>query len=559
MPIEKALPLDGIPEAPHLSESVSAVRPDIQSQLSFPKDISAATNFFKPQGAESFLPSMSAPTGLEATAIAPPPGLEAGLGMPLTPGAEQMSPLINLIMKMPGGIGLASSFFEFLGSFFGGADMAGMLDSALGGDFLEGLMEGAGEGLSNLNLGLDLDGGGSDSLGNLTGVGDGVDFDPVRSSNALSFNSSEPLDVGGRSLDGSFANSPDLNVNGEGSGFGKPLFEHAGGELNFAPGKSFGENDLLATDPGGGGFASTVGPAQTAPLTTQTLPNHNFNMNSPAQGGGNHDVSRTPGGEAVSGHGAPSGEQATVDGRSSNADHQGAEGDSSQNAANPGGADVPAENASYTVRAGDNLWDIAKNHLGDAGKWGELYKLNEGVIGQNPSLIMPGTELQLPGGDHLASAADYTVKSGDNLWNIATDNLGGGEHWKELFHNNADVVGQNPDLIHPGQHLNVSGAEHGGTLASNHAGTAHGASAAHHNTSSLSHNSHNLHSASHGTSASHHVAHAAPAHHAGAQSGQTPAAHHTAQASDAKALPVELKAQAQSLSNIETYEHGSGT
>ncbi len=535
MPTDKALPLDGIHEAPQFTESLTAVRPDIQTQLSIPKDISAASNFFKPQGAESFLPSMSAPTGLEATAMAPPPGLEAGLGMPM-PGAEQMSPLINMIMKMPGGIGLASSFFEFLGSFFGGPDMMGMVDGLTDG--IQGMVDGIGE-----HLGLDLDlmaDGGDDGL--LSTLGDGAEIDVVRSNNALSFNSSEPLEVSGDSLESSFANARDLNVGGEGNSFGKPMFEQ-GGQLNFAPGKSFGENDLLAVDPNGSSFGSTVGPA-----TSGQMPASNLNLNS-IQGG--QDFGRPSGFDAAAGDNV-GGDPSTVNGTATDATNAATDG--SQAA----GSDAPAENATYTVKEGDNLWDIAGKHLGDSAKWGELYKLNEGVIGANPSLIMPGTELQLPGGaDHLASAADYTVKPGDNLWDIAKDNLGGGEHWKELFHNNADVVGQNPDLIHPGQHLSMSGAEHGGGshLADSHAGTAHGAShAAHHNTSSISHNG--AHHVSHAAPAHHpHVAHAAPSHtaHTASASGVNHAA------ASAKGLPVELKAQAQSLPGIETYDQGSGT
>jgi len=536
MPIDKALPLDGIPEAPQFTESVTAVRPDIQAQLSIPKDISAAGNFFKPQGAESFLPSMSTPTGLEATAIAPPPGLEAGLGMPILPGAEQMSPLINMIMKMPGGIGLASSFFEFLGSFFGGPDMLGMVDGL--SDDLNGLMEGIGE-----HLGLDLDlmpDGGDDSL--LSTLGDGAEFDAVRSNNALSFNSSEPLEVSGDSLESSFANARDLNVGGEGNSFGKPMFEQGSQQLNFAPGKSFGENDLLAADPNGSSFGSTVGPAQMS----GQMPATNLNLNSVS---GGQDFGRPSG---FDGGNTAAADSSTVNGTAS---------DSSPVATNGSqavGSEAPAENATYTVEEGDNLWDIAGKQLGDSAKWGELYKLNEGIIGQNPSLIMPGTELQLPGGaDHLASAADYTVKSGDNLWNIAKDNLGGGEHWKELFHNNADVVGQNPDLIHPGQHLSMSGAEHGGgsNLASSHDGTAHGSAAGHHSPSSISQNPHGGHvgHSAHAAPAAHpHVAHAAPAHTASASGADHASA-------GAKTLPVELKAQAQSLTGIETYDQGSGT
>ncbi len=56
-----------------------------------------------------------APTGAEAAAFAP--GADAALAA-LTPGAEPISPIIQLIMRMPGHIGLLSSFFEALGALF---------------------------------------------------------------------------------------------------------------------------------------------------------------------------------------------------------------------------------------------------------------------------------------------------------------------------------------------------------------------------------------------------------------------------------------------------------
>lgn len=49
--------------------------------------------------------------------------------------------------------------------------------------------------------------------------------------------------------------------------------------------------------------------------------------------------------------------------------------------------------------------------------------------------------------------ADYTVKPGDTLWMIAKRH--GGETWHDVYAKNTQVVGANPDLIRPGQHLTV--------------------------------------------------------------------------------------------------------
>jgi nucleoid-associated protein YgaU len=57
---------------------------------------------------------------------------------------------------------------------------------------------------------------------------------------------------------------------------------------------------------------------------------------------------------------------------------------------------VPTKTKTYTVDSGDNLSAIAKQELGDANRWREIYELNKEVIGKNPDLIQPGMELKLP-------------------------------------------------------------------------------------------------------------------------------------------------------------------
>ena len=151
---------------------------------------------------------------------------------------------------------------------------------------------------------------------------------------------------------------------------------------------------------------------------------------------------------------------------------QSAEGSSAagadqQEIAQAAGADAqqaaPTAPSTYTIRAGDCLWNIAKDHLGNATRWSEIYKMNSDVIGANPSLIHPGTNLNLPGSGHeIASGLDagtYSSESGDNLWNISKHYLGDGTKWTELYKANADVVGSNPNLIFPGQELHIPGAE----------------------------------------------------------------------------------------------------
>jgi hypothetical protein len=49
----------------------------------------------------------------------------------------------------------------------------------------------------------------------------------------------------------------------------------------------------------------------------------------------------------------------------------------------------------------------------------------------------------------------YTVKKGDNLWNIAKGEFGKGTAWTSIYELNRDIIGDNPDLIEPGMNLKI--------------------------------------------------------------------------------------------------------
>ncbi len=55
-----------------------------------------------------------------------------------------------------------------------------------------------------------------------------------------------------------------------------------------------------------------------------------------------------------------------------------------------------AEGKTYVVQGGDSLSKIAEAELGDSTRWTEIYELNKDIIGDNPNLIKPGQKLRLP-------------------------------------------------------------------------------------------------------------------------------------------------------------------
>ena len=56
---------------------------------------------------------------------------------------------------------------------------------------------------------------------------------------------------------------------------------------------------------------------------------------------------------------------------------------------------APAATATYTVKAGDTLSKIAKEHLGDANAYMEIFEANKDQL-SDPDKIKPGQVLKIP-------------------------------------------------------------------------------------------------------------------------------------------------------------------
>ena len=138
---------------------------------------------------------------------------------------------------------------------------------------------------------------------------------------------------------------------------------------------------------------------------------------------------------------------------------------------------APAAAQTYTVMAGDSLWAIAEQHLGDGQRYQEIVELNRDrpqpggyTVGQRDG-IDPGMVLELP--DAAAAPASVmqageeqrTVVSGDTLWDIAADELGSGERYTEIYEASRDITQpdgrqiSDPNLIVPGWTVAIPAAD----------------------------------------------------------------------------------------------------
>ena len=103
----------------------------------------------------------------------------------------------------------------------------------------------------------------------------------------------------------------------------------------------------------------------------------------------------------------------------------------------------PSKLTTYTVQAGDTLSGIASKY---GTTYQELARINNIA---NPNVIYPGQVIKINGG---TVEKTYTVKSGDTLSGIANKY---GTTWKKLYEKNKSVIGNDPNLIKPGQVLKI--------------------------------------------------------------------------------------------------------
>lgn len=111
----------------------------------------------------------------------------------------------------------------------------------------------------------------------------------------------------------------------------------------------------------------------------------------------------------------------------------------------------------YVVKPKDTLSEIALHFYGNGTEpyWRRIYNANRPVIGSDPNLIEPGEVLKIsfPG----TLPYQYTVKQGDTLSGVSLHFYGNGteEYWRKIYDANRQVIGDDPNLIKPGERLTV--------------------------------------------------------------------------------------------------------
>lgn len=529
-------------------ETSAAVDGRVGSQLSNTTDVHAARDFFQASGGQTKLPDLqidgfglessvgnatiNTPAGLEAGLSTPVSGLESGL-MPglegaIPPGGEPISPLVQMILKMPGLTGIVGDFFSALMAFFFPPDggLMNLLDPSLwAGMAQQALTSVSTFIMHDLPLTLTTMGGSNNPFQTMlqNGLLDGSTKVAAPASPVTLSLEHQPLTMQSYEVGGAIG--PGGSLYEMSSMDGSQFLD--GGAANI----DFSSNKFLAME-GGNSFGPTLGgtsvpTAQMPAGQPQALPQQSTPTYQSAGGDGSAVQGVTP-----------------------------ERGSLLQDNTTGSGTEVASADAApqhHIVESGDNLWNIAKENLGSGSRWTEIYDLNKSVVGDNPNLIFKGTDLKLPGVENAASGADnYVVQSGDNLWNISKDHLGGGQNWHAIYDQNAHVIGSNPDLIHPGQNLAIpDGGSHmqvAHAPAPTHTAVHHPAPTAHH-------------TPAHHTTAHHAApaAHAKTVAHAPSEAVAAPIAQHAvspaAQAANAGVKTEQLGNTAQNLDNL-TQEIG---
>lgn len=124
------------------------------------------------------------------------------------------------------------------------------------------------------------------------------------------------------------------------------------------------------------------------------------------------------------------------------------------------------DRTTYTVEEGDTLSSIAVKLYGSERRWVDIAQANPLL---DPQRLRIGQTLKLPtpqqiANDPLAGREDvpppgevvqYTIRTGDSLWNVAQQYYGDGSQWRIIYNRNRQKIGQNPADLQAGMKIEI--------------------------------------------------------------------------------------------------------
>ncbi|MFI5097655.1 MAG: LysM peptidoglycan-binding domain-containing protein [Candidatus Acidiferrales bacterium] len=120
---------------------------------------------------------------------------------------------------------------------------------------------------------------------------------------------------------------------------------------------------------------------------------------------------------------------------------------------------------SRKVGRGDSWWKLAGIYLGNGARWRELRGMNPAATNR-PELLLLGSTVLVPGGvvgRGTPVTKSVTVRKGDTLWGLAREHLGRGAAWKCLAEANPELG--EPTRLPIGQRLMLPAEGAGRTCA----------------------------------------------------------------------------------------------
>ncbi len=115
----------------------------------------------------------------------------------------------------------------------------------------------------------------------------------------------------------------------------------------------------------------------------------------------------------------------------------------------------------YVVKTGDTLWQLASDYLGDGTRYLDIALANQiadpDILLVGKTIILNSAQLKQVSRDQILTGITtektHQVQAGQSLWIIAEEELGDSYQWAEIYEINKAHIGDNPNQIEVDQVL----------------------------------------------------------------------------------------------------------